>query len=176
MDRDRCDVRAQIESGELWPELERVASSRMRLPRGHTEVEDIVQDSILCAMENADSIREDAVRYTTRIVIHKVCRWIDKRKKRREVTDLGELEAVAVDRKTPEPFFIAAKNELNDRLDEALRRLGESERALLHQRFFKEASLKTLGAEHGIDGGTVSRRITRLTKRLRKELGSDEID
>lgn len=173
MDRDRRDLRALIESGELWPLLVSVAARRMRLPRDHPDVQDIVQESIVSAIMRQDSIRENARSYVTKIVVNKARRWT---KERGKVTDVGEHEAVAVDRKAQEPSAIAARNELCDRLGEAVSQLSKSDQALLHQRFERGETLQKIAEKLGIDGGTVSRRLVRLAKRLRKQLGNDSGD
>jgi len=69
----------------------------------------------------------------------------------------------------------ATWEEIEPLLDNAVGRLGESDRAAILLRFFENKSLREVGAALGVSDDTAQKRIARALERLKKNFASDGV-
>ena len=66
-----------------------------------------------------------------------------------------------------------AWEEIEPRLDAAINRLGETDRAAILLRFFENRNFREVGAALGLSEDSAQKRVTRAVERLRKSFGAD---
>lgn len=91
--------------------------------------------------------------------------WIRKRRRRPKTGIEGEF---ADPRSGPEA--LAKRDETRQRIWEAVQRLGEKDREILHLRHFQHLSYREIAAALTIPQGTVMSRLFSARKRLKTEL------
>ncbi|MGQ9520731.1 MAG: RNA polymerase sigma factor [Candidatus Fervidibacter sp.] len=165
------------------PHEQRLYNLALRITGSREDAEDVLQDTLLNALEHLNEFRGEAAfgTWLYRIAMHNAFRVLKKRRGG-EVISLEELTAERTeedDEKLPHPEFIAEwrdpaeiaeQNELRRILDEAVQQLPENYRAVFLLRDVEGLSTKEVAEILDISEGNVKTRLLRARLRLREIL------
>jgi RNA polymerase sigma factor (sigma-70 family) len=138
-----------------------------RLIRDEHGAEDLVQDTLVVALENGVPAGRRQMAWLAGILKNLVRMSIrsDARRRRREELAAPRLPA--------DPADVAARLEAQDRLLQAVRDLPEPYRATLVARFFDEMSAEEIARSEGVPASTVRTRTRRGLAMLRERLDGE---
>lgn len=167
----------------IEPHEKRLYNLALRITGSREDAEDVLQDTLLSALEHLHDFRGDAAfgTWLYRIAMHNAFRILRKRRGNESVS-LEELIAEKVDEGEdviPHPEFIAEwrdpaevaeENELKRILEEAIQQLPESYRAVFLLRDVEGLSTKEVADILGISEGNVKVRLLRARLKLREIL------
>lgn len=167
----------------IKPHEQRLYNLALRITGSREDAEDVLQDTLLNALEYLNEFRGEAAfgTWLYRIAMHNAFRVLKKRRGG-EVVSLEELTAERTeedDEPLPHPEFIAEwrdpaeiaeQNELRRILDEAIQQLPENYRAVFLLRDVEGLSTKEVAEILGISEGNVKTRLLRARLRLREIL------
>ncbi|MFN3422227.1 MAG: RNA polymerase sigma factor [Armatimonadota bacterium] len=167
----------------IEPHEKRLYNLALKITGSREDAEDVLQDTLLSALEHLHDFRGDAAfgTWLYRIAMHNAFRILRKRRGSESVS-LEELitEKVDEDEDTiPHPEFIAEwrdpaevaeQNELKRILEEAIQQLPESYRAVFLLRDVEGLSTKEVADILGISEGNVKVRLLRARLKLREIL------
>ncbi len=165
----------------IEPHEKRLYNLALRITGNREDAEDVLQDTLLNALEHLQNFRGDAAfgTWLYRIAMHNAFRIL---RRRRESISYEELVAEKVDEDEetiPHPEFIAEwrdpaevveQNELRRILEEAIQQLPESYRAVFTLRDIEGLSTKEVADILGISEGNVKVRLLRARLKLREIL------
>lgn len=168
---------------DAFSELVRLHQNRLFSAMVHVvgcpaEAEDVVQEAFIRAFRRLDRFQGNANFYTWlyRIALN---RSVDRRRTRRPTqsldSEMHELQqkAVSDDQAPSHPMEL---REQNQRVQQALAQLPESERAILILREFEEFDYATISDMLGLNLGTVRSRLHRARNHLLRELKRLDFD
>lgn len=160
----------------------RVYSLALRILRHQQDAEDVTQQTFLSALENLDRFRGEAA-FTTwllRIASHAALKIIRKRKGLEMVSLEEATEPTEDSDAVPHPEYIAdwrnspedlaAKNETQRLLDEALQNLDEKHRMVFLLRDVEGLSVKETAEALGLTEANTKVRLLRARLQLREAL------
>lgn len=167
----------------IEPHEQRLYNLALRVTGSKEDAEDVLQDTLLNALEHLNEFRGEAAfgTWLYRIAMHNAFRVLKKRRGG-EVVSLEELTAERTeedDEPFPHPEFIAEwrdpaeiaeQNELRRIFDEAIQQLPENYRAVFLLRDVEGLSTKEVAEILGISEGNVKTRLLRARLRLREIL------
>ncbi len=166
----------------IEPHEQRLYRLALRITGSREDAEDVLQDTLLSALEHLPTFRGDAAfgTWLYRIALHNAFRVV-RRRRGHESVSLEELiaEQSEEDEPIPHPEFIAEwrdpaevaeQNELRRILEEALQQLPESYRTVFLLRDVEGLSTKEVAEILGISEGNVKVRLLRARLRLREVL------
>jgi RNA polymerase sigma-70 factor (ECF subfamily) len=140
-----------------------VYGAGLRVLKDDSRAADVVQETFLQLLRDADRITGSLASWLHRTAIHKAIDAMrrDERRRRREakyavnkVCEMHEWER------------------MSGHVDEAVDELDDEKRELLIQRFFEGRTMAEMAAERGISQPTISRQIESTLGQLRKKLRS----
>ncbi len=139
----------------------------LRLARalvGRDAAEDLVQDTLITALEKPPRSPLALRAWLSRVIRHKASNYRRgaQRRRRREV---ATARPESVDEEQ-----ILEQAEIQTRIGQALSTLGREERVLLLRRFYAEQSPQSIAEELGLPASTIRTRIQRALERLRRKL------
>lgn len=167
----------------IEPHEKRLYNLALRITGSREDAEDVLQDTLLNALEHLHDFRGDAAfgTWLYRIAMHNAFRIL-RRRRGSEIVSFEELvaERTEEDEETiPHPEFVAEwrdpaevaeQNELRRILDEAIQQLPESYRAVFLLRDVEGLSTKEVADILGISEGNVKVRLLRARLKLREIL------
>ncbi|MER3501361.1 MAG: RNA polymerase subunit sigma-24 [Candidatus Fervidibacterota bacterium] len=167
----------------IEPHERRLYHLALRITGSHEDAEDVLQDTLLSALEHLHDFRGDAAfgTWLYRIAMHNAFRVLRQRRGG-AVVSLDELVSERTDENeetVPHPEFIAEwrdpaeiaeQNELRRILDEAINQLSETYRAVFLLRDVEGLSTKEVAEILGISEGNVKVRLLRARLKLREIL------
>lgn len=167
----------------IEPHEKRLYNLALRITGSREDAEDVLQDTLLSALEHLRDFRGDAAfgTWLYRIAMHNAFRIL-RRRRGGESVSLEELIAEKADEDEetiPHPEFIAEwrdpaevaeQNELRRILEEAIQQLPESYRAVFTLRDIEGLSTKEVAEILGISEGNVKVRLLRARLKLREIL------
>ncbi len=166
----------------IEPHERRLYNLALRITGSKEDAEDVLQDTLLSALEHLHDFRGDAAfgTWLYRIAMHNAFRIL--RHRRYDTVSFEELVTERVeeeDEPLPHPEFvsewrdpaeIAEQNELRRILDEAVQNLPENYRAVFLLRDVEGLSTKEVAEILGISEGNVKVRLLRARLKLREIL------
>lgn len=164
------------------PHERRLYNLALRITGSREDAEDVLQDTLLSALEHLKDFRGDAAfgTWLYRIAMHNAFRLL--RQRRSDIISFEELTSERIeeeDEPLPHPEFIAEwhdpaelaeQKELRRILDEAIQNLPESYRAVFLLRDVDGLSTKEVAEILGISEGNVKVRLLRARLKLREIL------
>ncbi|MCS7192324.1 MAG: sigma-70 family RNA polymerase sigma factor [Armatimonadetes bacterium] len=164
------------------PHERRLYNLALRITGSREDAEDVLQDTLLSALEHLKDFRGDAAfgTWLYRIAMHNAFRLL--RQRRSDTISFEELTSERIeeeDEPLPHPEFIAEwrdpaelaeQKELRRILDEAIQNLPESYRAVFLLRDVDGLSTKEVAEILGISEGNVKVRLLRARLKLREIL------
>lgn len=167
----------------IEPHEKRLYNLALRITGSREDAEDVLQDTLLSALEHLHDFRGDSAfgTWLYRIAMHNAFRILRKRRGGESVS-FEELvsERTDEDEETiPHPEFVAEwrdpaevaeQNELRRILEEAIQQLPESYRAVFTLRDVEGLSTKEVADILGISEGNVKIRLLRARLKLREIL------
>ncbi len=165
----------------IEPHERRLYNLALRITGSREDAEDVLQDTLLNALEHLHDFRGDAAfgTWLYRITMHNAFRVLRQRKG--NTVSLEELVAERTEEEEPiphpefiaewkDPAEIAEQNELKRILEEAIQKLPETYRAVFLLRDVEGLSTKEVAEILGISEGNVKVRLLRARLRLREIL------
>jgi len=167
----------------IEPHEQRLYNLALRITGNREDAEDVLQDTLLSALEHLRDFRGESAfgTWLYRIAMHNAFRVL-RRRRGSETVSLEELIAERDEENgetLPHPEFIAEwrdpaeiaeQNELRRILDEAIQQLPESYRAVFLLRDVEGLSTKEVAEVLGISEGNVKVRLLRARLKLREIL------
>lgn len=167
----------------IEPHEKRLYNLALRITGSREDAEDVLQDTLLSALEHLHDFRGDAAfgTWLYRIAMHNAFRIL-RRRRGGESVSLEELIAERTeedDEAIPHPEFIAEwrdpaevaeQNELRRILEEAIQQLPENYRAVFILRDVEGLSTREVADILGITEGNVKVRLLRARLKLREIL------
>lgn len=152
------------------PRLRRLVHRLLGWPRHATEVDDIVQETLLAAWRTRASFRGDAA-WTTwlhRIALRKAHNHQRASAVRRRLFGWLASEPVAP------AGLVPATDERIDATQRALQQLGHRDREVLVLRYLEQREIPQIAALLGCSRAALDARLSRARERLRQALGLAE--
>ncbi len=153
------------------PQLRRLVHRLLGWPARASEVDDVVQETLLAAWRHRESFRGDAA-WTTwlhRIALRKAQNHTRAAAVRRRL--FGWFQAEPAE---PEAAASPAPDERIDAMQVALQQLAHGDRAVLVLRYLEQREIPQIAALLGCSRAAVDARLMRARDRLRRELGLEE--
>lgn len=139
--------------------------------RGDPEVDDVVQDTWVAALESGPREPRAAPAWLRSVARHRALNVVRERRRRAR-----REEAVARSEGVPDVAEIAEREALRRRLVELILSADEPYRTTLLLRFYEDLPARVVAARLGVSVETVKTRIRRGLDRLRRRMGTGRQD
>ncbi len=164
--------------GELICQNERkIYALTFRMVGNREDAEDLAQEAFLNAWRGLQSFQGESSfsTWVYRLATNACIDYIRRQKRRQEVEDTTPLEyedgdSLSLPDTTFEPQRKLEQREVQERVQEGLKRLSDDHRKILILRELSGLSYDEIAVSLGLDTGTVKSRIARARNSLRKIL------